>query len=168
MGVSMKRVWFRWPFRLEAHTITEYSQILFHCGDAHRANGVECSIRRITVLMSSPKETYCMRNDRYWWRIPFSQVQTLPWEADNTHGHERVVATVKEIGGVIEGTIRVGDRREDRQLLIVGCPHWFQFKSNERSQNWLSLRWVGSVNYSWNNAVKDQGVLILIGLNGFR
>ena len=39
------------------------------------------------------------------------------------NGQERVVATVKEIGGVIEGTIRVGDRREDRQLLIVGCPH---------------------------------------------
>ena len=41
-----------------------------------------------------------------------------------THnGHERVVAIVKEIGGVIEGRIRVGDRREDRQLLIVGFPH---------------------------------------------
>ena len=41
-----------------------------------------------------------------------------------THnGHEWVVATVKEIGGVIEDRIRVGDRREDRQLLIVGCPH---------------------------------------------
>ena len=39
------------------------------------------------------------------------------------NGHERVVATVKEIGGVIEDRIRVGDRREDRQLLIVGCPH---------------------------------------------
>ena len=39
------------------------------------------------------------------------------------NGHERVVVIVKEIGGVIEGTIRVGDRREDRQLLIVGCPH---------------------------------------------
>ena len=35
----------------------------------------------------------------------------LPWEADNTNGHERVVATVKEIGGDIEGGIRVGDRR---------------------------------------------------------
>ena len=55
-----------------------------------------------------------------------------------THnGHERVVAIVKEIGGVIEGTIRVGDRREDPESLIVGCPHGFQFKSNERSQNWL-------------------------------
>ena len=41
-----------------------------------------------------------------------------------THnGHERVVATVKEIGGVIEDRIRVGDRREDRQLLIADCPH---------------------------------------------
>ena len=39
------------------------------------------------------------------------------------NGHQRVVAIVKEIGGVIEGRIRVGDRREDRQLLIVGCPH---------------------------------------------
>ena len=38
------------------------------------------------------------------------------------NGHQRVVATVKEIGGVIEGTIRVGDRREDSQSLIVGCP----------------------------------------------
>ena len=45
--------------------VTEYSQILFHCGDVHRANGVECSIRRMTVLISSPKETHCMRNDRY-------------------------------------------------------------------------------------------------------
>ena len=41
-----------------------------------------------------------------------------------THnGQERVVAIVKEIGGVIEGRIRVGDRREDRQLLIADCPH---------------------------------------------
>ena len=41
-----------------------------------------------------------------------------------THnGHERVVATVKEIDGIIEDKIRVEDRREDRQLLIVGCPH---------------------------------------------
>ena len=41
-----------------------------------------------------------------------------------THnGHERVVAIVKEIGGVIEDRIRVGDRREDRQLLIADCPH---------------------------------------------
>ena len=39
------------------------------------------------------------------------------------NSHERVVATVKEIGGVIEGTIRVGDRREDPESLIVGCPH---------------------------------------------
>ena len=39
------------------------------------------------------------------------------------NGHERVVATVKEIGGVIEGRIRVGDRREDSQLLIVCFPH---------------------------------------------
>ena len=135
-------------------TITDHTQILFHCGDVHRANGVECSIRRITVLISSPKEAHCMRNGRYWWRIPFSRVQALPWEADNTNGHERVVATVKEIGGVIEGTIRVGDRREDPESLIVGCPHWFQFKSNERSQNRLSLRWVGSANYSWDIAVK--------------
>ena len=112
-------------------TITDHSQILFHCGDVHRANGVECNIRRMTVLISSPKETHCMRNGRYWWRIPFSRVQALPWEVDITNGHERVVAIVKEIGGVIEGRIRVGDRREDRQLLIVGCPHWFQFKSNE-------------------------------------
>ena len=42
-------------------TITEYSQILLHCGDVHRANGVECNIRRMTVLISSPKETHCMR-----------------------------------------------------------------------------------------------------------
>ena len=41
-----------------------------------------------------------------------------------THnGHERVVAIVKEIGGVIEDRIRVGNRREDRQLLIADCPH---------------------------------------------
>ena len=41
-----------------------------------------------------------------------------------THnGHQWGVAIVKEIGGVIEGTIRVGDRREDRQLLIADCPH---------------------------------------------
>ena len=41
-----------------------------------------------------------------------------------THnGHQRGVATVKEIGGVIEGRIRVGDRREDSQSHIVGCPH---------------------------------------------
>ena len=46
-------------------TITDHSQILFHCGDAHRANGVECNIRRMTVLMSSPKEAHWMRNDRY-------------------------------------------------------------------------------------------------------
>ena len=39
------------------------------------------------------------------------------------NGHERVVAIVKEIGGVIEDRIRVGDRREDSQLLIVCCPH---------------------------------------------
>ena len=39
------------------------------------------------------------------------------------NGHERVVVIVKEIGGVIEGGIRVGDRREDRQLLIADCPH---------------------------------------------
>ena len=136
-------------------TVTDHSQILFHCGDVHRANGVECNIRRMTVLIRCPNETHCMRNGRYWWRIPFSRVQALPWEADITHnGHERVVVIVKEIGGVIEGRIRVGDRREDRQLLIVGCPHWFQFKSNERSQNRLSLRWVGSANYWWDNAVK--------------
>ena len=134
-------------------TITDHSQILFHCGDVHRANGVECSIRRMTVLMSSPKEAHCMRNGRYWWRIPFSRVHCH--ERLITHnGHERVVAIIKEIGGVIEGTIRVGDRREDRQLLIVGCPHWFQFKSNETPQNRLSLRWVGSANYSWDIEVK--------------
>ena len=46
-------------------SITDHSQILFHCGDVHRANGVECNIRRITVLMSSPNEAHCMRNDRY-------------------------------------------------------------------------------------------------------
>ena len=41
-----------------------------------------------------------------------------------THnGHERVVVIVKEIGGVIEGRIRVGDRREDSQSLIADCPH---------------------------------------------
>ena len=118
-------------------TITDHTQILFHCGDVHRANGVECSIRRITVLISSPKEAHCMRNGRYWWRIPFSRVQALPWEVDITNGHQRGVAIVKEIGGVIEGRIRVGDRREDPESLIVGCPHGFQFKSNERSQNWL-------------------------------
>jgi len=39
------------------------------------------------------------------------------------NGHERVVAIVKEIGGVIEDRIRVGNRREDRQLLIADCPH---------------------------------------------
>ena len=111
--------------------ITDHSQILFHCGDVHRANGVECNIRRMTVMRSSPKEAYCMRNGRYWWRVPFSRVQALPWEADITNGHERGVAIVKEIGGVIEGRIRVGNRREDRQLLIADCPHWFQFKSNE-------------------------------------
>ena len=57
--------------------ITDHSQILFYCGDVHRANGVECNIRRMTVLISSPKETHCMRNGRYWWRIPFSRVQAL-------------------------------------------------------------------------------------------
>ena len=46
-------------------TITDHSQILFHCGDVHRANGVECNIRRMTVLISCPNETHCMRNDRY-------------------------------------------------------------------------------------------------------
>ena len=45
--------------------ITDHSQILFHCGDVHRANGVECNIRRMTILISCPKETHCMRNDRY-------------------------------------------------------------------------------------------------------
>ena len=45
--------------------ITDHSQILFHCGDVHRANGVECDVRRMTVLISSPKETHCMRNGRY-------------------------------------------------------------------------------------------------------
>ena len=39
-------------------TVTEYSQILLHCGDVHRANGVECNIRRMTVLISSPKEAH--------------------------------------------------------------------------------------------------------------
>ena len=39
------------------------------------------------------------------------------------NGQEQVVAIVKQLCGVIEGRIRVGDRREDRQLLIVGCPH---------------------------------------------
>ena len=46
-------------------TITDHTQILFHCGDVHRANGVECNIRRMTVLISSPNETHCMRNGRY-------------------------------------------------------------------------------------------------------
>ena len=46
-------------------TITDHSQILLHCGDAHRANGVEYNIRRMTVLISSPKETHWMRNGRY-------------------------------------------------------------------------------------------------------
>ena len=64
--------------------ITDHSQILFHCGDVHRANGVECNIRRMTVLISCPNETHCMRNGRYWWRIPFSRVWILLWEADNT------------------------------------------------------------------------------------
>ena len=45
--------------------ITDHSQILFHCGDVHRANGVECDVRRMTVLMSSPNEAHCMRNGRY-------------------------------------------------------------------------------------------------------
>ena len=45
--------------------ITDHSQILFHCGDVHRANGVECNIRRMTVLISCPNETHCMRNGRY-------------------------------------------------------------------------------------------------------
>ena len=111
-------------------TITEYSQILLHCGDVHRANGVECNLRRMTVLRSSPNETHCMRNGRYWWRIPFSQVWLLLWEADNTHnGHERVTAIVKEIGGVIEDRIRVGDRREDSQSLIVCFPNWLPVHS---------------------------------------
>ena len=39
------------------------------------------------------------------------------------NGHERVVAIVKEIGGVIEDRIRVGDRREDSQSLIVCFPN---------------------------------------------
>ena len=39
------------------------------------------------------------------------------------NGHERVVVIIKEIGGVIEGRIRVEDRREDPESLIVGCPH---------------------------------------------
>ena len=134
-------------------TITDHSQILFHCGDVHRANGIECNIRRMTVLISSPNETHCMRNGRYWWRIPFSRVHCHE-RLISHNGHERVVVIVKEIGGVIEDRIRVGDRREDRQLLIVGCPHWFQFKSNERPQNRLSLRWVGSANCSWDIAVK--------------
>ena len=63
-------------------TITDHSQILFHCGDVHRANGVECNIRRITVLISSPNETHWMRNGRYWWRVPFSRV----------HCHERLIS----------------------------------------------------------------------------
>ena len=46
-------------------TITDHSQILFHCGNVHRANGVECDVRRITVLMSSPNETHCMGSGRY-------------------------------------------------------------------------------------------------------
>ena len=45
--------------------ITDHSQILFHFGDVHRANGVECNIRRMTVLISCPNETHCMRNGRY-------------------------------------------------------------------------------------------------------
>ena len=65
-----------------------------------------------------------MRNGRYWWRIPFSRVQTLPWEADITNGHQRVVVIIKQLCGIIEGTIRVGDRREDPESLIVGCPNW--------------------------------------------
>ena len=41
-----------------------------------------------------------------------------------THNsHERVVAIVEQLCGVIEGTIRVGDRREDPESLIVGCPN---------------------------------------------
>ena len=46
-------------------TVTDHSQILFHFGDVHRANGVECDVRRMTVLMSSPNEAHCMRNGRY-------------------------------------------------------------------------------------------------------
>ena len=39
------------------------------------------------------------------------------------NGQEQVVAIVKEIDGIREGTIRVGDRREDSQSLIADCPH---------------------------------------------
>ena len=46
-------------------TITDHSQILLHCGDVHRANGVECDVMRMTVLMSSPNEAHWMRNGRY-------------------------------------------------------------------------------------------------------
>ena len=38
--------------------ITDHSQILFHFGDVHRANGVECNIRRMTILISCPKEAH--------------------------------------------------------------------------------------------------------------
>ena len=39
------------------------------------------------------------------------------------NGQERVVAIVEQLCGVIEGRIRVGDRREDSQSLIADCPH---------------------------------------------
>ena len=112
-------------------TVTDHSQILFHCGDVHRANGVECSIWRMTVLINSPKEAHI-------WGMTDIDKGYHSRECKHCHerlishnGHERVVVIVKEIGGVIEGRIRVGDRREDPESLIVGCPHWFQFKSNE-------------------------------------
>ena len=39
------------------------------------------------------------------------------------NGHQWVVVIVKEIDGIIEDRIRVGDRREDSQSLIVCFPN---------------------------------------------
>ena len=135
-------------------TITDHSQILFHCGDVHRANGVECNIRRMTILISCPKEAHIwgMTDTDKGYHSP--ECKHCNERLISYNGQERVVAIVEQLCGVIEGRIRVGDRREDRQLLIADCPHWFQSKSNEIPQNRLSLRWVGSANYSWDIAVK--------------
>ena len=56
------------------------------------------------------------------------------------NGHERVVVTVKQLCGVIEGRMWVRKRREDPESLITGCPHRFLSKSNETPSNRLSLR----------------------------
>ena len=39
------------------------------------------------------------------------------------NGQEQVVAIVKQLCGVIEGTTWVRKRREDPESLITGCPH---------------------------------------------